>query len=638
MRTVGPQNLFSQNLHAEKYRAENESFEDYAERYSRAVSDSDGHRVRLLEMTREQRLLPGGRQQRAVGTPHQITALNCFVGPTIEDSMDSIMETLKRGAETMRAGGGIGWDFSTLRPEGEIITKLGDGAFASGPTSFMSVFDAMCTTIMSGGRRRGAMMGVLRVDHPDVRKFVRAKRTPHEVQVLWDLVETMPDGELRMQAAMALQKTLKLTSFNISLAVTDEFIEAVNGDRLFTLKFGDKKYGDVRALDLWSEIMESNWDWAEPGVLFIDRINQMNPLGYCEKIRASNPCAEQVLPPNGACLLSSHNIVKYLVKTSSGYSIDYEMLGRDVRDSVRAADNVIDRSFFPLREQQDEAFAKRRMGIGYTGMANAIETMGHPYGSDGYIAELSSIHRFMTNEAYRASIQLAREKGSFPMFDADGWLSSGWAKSGSLDEDVLDGIRRYGLRNGLLVSIAPGGSISLVADNVSASGEPVFAVKTDRMVNMRDGKVKVELNDYAYTNFGTIPRTADQVSPEEHIKVLCAMQRYTDSSVSKTCNVAGRKTEGGPGITFDEFKDIYMQAYKGGAKGCTTFNVNGKRMGILTAKSPKAEIKAEPKIEIKIEPKIEIKIEPRSEHKPISYTDGAACYWDPKTGTRSCEL
>ena len=289
MTQIGPKNLFSQQLHGEKYRADGETFDDYSVRYSRATCDGDDHFHRLLGMTREQRFLPAGRQQRAVGTPHQITAFNCFVSGTIDDSMSSIMQTLTDGATTMRAGGGKGWDFSTLRPEGLRVNGLGDGAYASGPVSFMGMWDAMCKTIMSGGGRRGAMMGVLRVDHPDVRKFIHAKRVPSDVQVLWDIVEAMPDSPQRMQAVMALQKTLRLTSFNISLGITDEFMEAVKADGLFDLKWGGQKHGQMRATDLWAEIMKSNWDWAEPGVLFIDRINKMNPLQYCETIAATNP-------------------------------------------------------------------------------------------------------------------------------------------------------------------------------------------------------------------------------------------------------------------------------------------------------------------------------------------------------------
>ena len=318
-------------------------------------------------------------------------------------------------------------------------------------------------------------------------------------------------------------------------------------------------------------------------------------------------------------------MVKYLrplgILNSNGrmaYEFDYEQFEQDIKDAVRAVDNVIDRTMYPLPEQQAEAKAKRRMGLGYTGMANCIETLGFAYGTAGYIAELEKIGRFYTNTAYRASIEIAKEKGSFPLFDADKWLDSGFAKSGVLDDDVLYGIKHTGLRNGLLMSIAPTGTISLCADNVSSGGEPVFALEQSRTVNMQDGKVQVELNDYAYTEYGVRGRTADEVSPKEHIDVLCAMQKYTDSAVSKTCNVYGQKGGKGPGLTFEEFKSLYMQAYDGGAKGCTTFNSNGKRMGILQAK-PVAEEQQNPA------------------ETASNGTDGMACFFDPATGMKTCE-
>ena len=267
---MGPENAFSRQLHAEKYRADGESFDDFTVRYARATSDSKEHFRTLLDALRNMRLLPAGRQQIAVGRPHQTTAYNCYVMGGIPDAMDGIMDSLKDSAMTLRAGGGIGMDFSTLRPDGERIRQLGARAYASGPVSFMGMWSGMSRTIRSAGMRRGAMMAVLRVDHPDIRKFVHAKR----------------DQE-------------SLTEFNISVAVTDAFMEAVEHDEVFELAFEGRKYSDVRALDLWSEIMETNWDWAEPGVLFIDRINDMNPLGYCEQIAACNPCAEQMLPLMG---------------------------------------------------------------------------------------------------------------------------------------------------------------------------------------------------------------------------------------------------------------------------------------------------------------------------------------------------
>lgn len=628
---IGPQNPFSEQLHAQKYRADGETYDEYCVRYSRTTSDDEAHFRQLLDGTRSMRILPAGRQQRAVGTPHRITALNCFVSEQLKDNMESIMRVLEKAALTLRSGGGMGFDFSPLRPEGEPVRGLGDGAVSSGPLSFMGMWDAMCKTIVSGGGRRGAMMGVLRCDHPDVRKFIRAKRVSSDVQPLWDTVAEMPEGPARQQAVLALQKTLRLTGFNISVAVTDEFMEAVKADKLFRMKWGGRSYGDIRALDLWSEIMESNWDWAEPGVLFIDRANQMNPLSYCEKLFATNPCAEQWLPANGACLLGSHNLVRYLRPTGSAgnvtalrpYEVDFDLLKADVRAAVRAYDNVIDRTFYPLAEQKVEAETKRRMGVGVTGMANALETMCLPYGSDGYVREQERILSFILNESYRTSIELAEEKGSFKLFDADGWLQSGFAKSGVLADDVLEGIRRTGLRNGMLTSQAPTGTISLTADNVSSSIEPVFAKEQTRTVNLPGGTVQVDLPDYAYAKFGTEPVTADRVHPHDHIRVLCSAQRFTDSAVSKTVNVTGKRPgSSAPGITFDEFKDLYIQAYEGGAKGCTTFNSTGKRMGILASKDQRDD---------------ESEGEGSMADLEAAMGAGEACYFDPATGIKKCE-
>ena len=632
---IGPQNPFSEQLHAEKYRSDRETFDDYAVRYARATSDGADHFHHLLGGLRAQRVLPAGRQQRALGTPHRITAMNCLVSPQLRDNMESIMGVLGKTAVSLRAGGGMGFDFSRLRPEGEPVRGLGDGARASGPISFLNMWDSMCSTIMSGGGRRGAMMGTLRIDHPDSRKFARAKRVAPAVQPLWDAVAEMPEGPVRAQAILALQKTLRLTSFNISLAVTDGFMEAVKSDGLFQLQFKGNKYGDIRALDLWSEIMEQNWDWAEPGVLFIDRINRLNPLGYCETIHTCNPCGEVPLPPNGACLLGSLNLVKYLRDGGQGtdnitrlrrYDLDFDLIREDVWGTVRAFDNVIDRTFYPLPEQEAEAKAKRRMGLGVTGLANALETMGHPYGTDGFLRAQERIHCFMLNEAYRASIALAAEKGSFPLFDAEKWLASGFAASGVLDDDVIDGIRRTGLRNGVLTSMAPCGTISLAADNVSSSIEPVFAMRQERTVNLQGGRVQVDLPDYAYAKYGTVPVTASQVHPTDHVRVLCMAQRYTDSAVSKTINVAGKRAgQPGPGITFEEFRGLYMQAYEGGAKGCTTFNSTGKRLGILTNKDGGDEDAQD------------AGAGNRMADLEAAMGAGEACFVDPATGIRKCE-
>lgn len=576
---VGPRNGFSQALHAAKYRTEEESFADYCRRYAEAVGDTTQHRDELIDALENQRLLPAGRQQLAVGRPYDITAYNCFVGGEIEDSMRGIMHELTNSAMTLRSGGGCGWDFSTLRPRGDRVKGLGHGAFSSGPVSFMRMWDAMCTTVHSAGNRRGAMMAVMRCDHPDIEEFINAK-TNQDI----------------------------LNRFNISVAVTDEFMAAVQGDKSFNLHFDGRVYRTVRALDLWELIMANNWDWAEPGILYIDRINAMNPLNYCERIHATNPCSEQPLPPFGACLLGSLNIVKYIKRSgfseNSGdnivrqiYSLDFDQIIKDTATAVRAFDNVIDHTRYPLKEQEMEAKSKRRMGLGVTGMANALEICGHAYGSEDYIKAQSYILQVIRDAAYTTSIRIATKKGPFPNYSLK-WLDSGFART--LPEQMRQDIARYGLRNGLLLSIAPTGTISLTADNISSGIEPPYSLEVSRRIQMPEGEIEVELKDYAYEFYNKKCKTADQVSAEEHIKVLCAAQKYVDSAVSKTCNV-------GANVSFDEFKQLYMHAYVKGAKGCSTFRMDGKRFGIMKAVEREEE------------------------------DNNQACYYDPESGTKTCE-
>lgn len=552
---IGPRTLISQEIHRTKYRQRGESFDDYAVRYARTTADNEPHFRKLLEGLRTQAILPAGRQQRSIGWPHKTTGFNCFVLGTIPDSMEGIMQSLTEGAMTLRSGGGCGWDFSTLRGEGEPVRGLGEGARASGPISFMNLWHSMCGTIMSAGERRGAMMGVLRVDHPDICQFIRAK-----------------------------QNGTALTNFNISVGITNEFMEAVEHDKLFKLKFNGESINDVRALDLWAQIMENNWDWAEPGVLFLDTINNMNPLKYLEHIAATNPCAEEPLPPYGACLLLSHNLVKYLVPyygRQDGYEIDLDKLSQDVDTSTRACDNVFENTTFPLPQQRKEAFDKRRMGIGLTGIANALEICGYKYGTKAYIEQQDKVFTILRDSAYRASIDMAKVKGSFPLFDADKWLASGYAKT--LPDEIRRDIKKFGLRNGVLLSIAPTGTISLTADNVSSGIEAPPVIEAERTILMGEGKRKVALNDWAFEEHGIRCKTAVECTPDEHINVLCAAQKYVDSSISKTTNVKGaKKTPPEEGhMTYVEFKEMYMKAFKGGAKGCSTFNVNGKRAGII---------------------------------------------------------
>lgn len=545
--TEGPQTPFADNLHADKYRTPGESFREYANRVAAALTDQeDFHTFRDILIG--QRFLPGGRIQSAVGSSRDTTPYNCYVSGTIEDSLTdgqgSIMSRAQQAARTMQMGGGIGYDFSTLRPRGSEIRKL--GSRSSGPISFMGIYNAICQTIASAGHRRGAQMGVMRVDHPDIEEFVHAK-----------------------------QNTGALTGFNVSVGVTDEFMLAVESDSEFALRFGGQVYRTVRARALWDKIMRSTWDWAEPGVLFIDRINEMNNLRYCEDIVATNPCGEQPLPPFGACLLGSFNMTKYVVKNGDIFDFDYAALEADIMPVVAAMDRVIDVARYPLYEQEKEAKSKRRMGLGVTGMANAIEALGHAYGTPEYLEEQRKLLTILRDGTYRASAMLAEKRGAFPEFSTEDYLAGEFVQT--LPEDIRELIRTHGIRNSHLTSIAPTGTISLAADNVSSGIEPVFALSVERTVQEFDGAVNLTIEDYGYKFFGVTGKTADKVTAQEHVDVLCCAQEFVDSAVSKTCNVS-------PDMPWEDFKELYVRAWKGGAKGCTTFNPGGKRMGILKAK------------------------------------------------------
>lgn len=585
----GPYTVASQKLHSMKHRAPEESYDDSCVRYARTVADSEAHFRKVLKYRRDMSMLPAGRQQLSVGRPFEATAFNCFCSSRIPDHTVGIFNALSEWALTMRAGGGEGGDFSTLRPSGEPVRGLGPGAVASGPVSFMGVFNEMCRTIMSAGSRRGAMMGMLRVDHPDILKFVNAKKDQ-----------------------------ISLTNFNISVSVTDEFMEALYADGVYQLRFGDTLFQKIRATDIWAVIMENNWDYAEPGVIFIDRINQLNPLYYCETIYSTNPCSEQPLPPWGCCLLGSINLTKLLYPShklpvsidEQRYSLDLELLDDIVETSVIAYDNVIDRTVYPFPQQQEEEKNKRRMGIGVTGMANALEVLGYRYGTTDYLTKQDEILARILYKSYEVSIKIAKEKGSFPLFDVDKYLTSPFIAG--LPEHIRDGIKRYGIRNALLTSIAPTGSISLDADNVSSGIEPVFALETDREIITPNGKETYRLKDYAYEFYGVEGVTASEVSPQIAVEVLCRAQKWVDSSISKTCNVNGQIGGKGPGTSFSEFKQLYLQAWEGGAKSCSTFNINGKRRGVMKS------------------------IENDSADVNVN-DEGLACFVDVNTGARMCE-
>ncbi|MFP4405127.1 adenosylcobalamin-dependent ribonucleoside-diphosphate reductase [Rhodosalinus sp.] len=500
------------------------------------------------------RYLPAGRILAGAGTARKVTLFNCFVMGTIPDSMGGIFENLKEAALTMQQGGGIGYDFSTIRPKGAPVD--GVAADASGPLSFMDVWDAMCRTIMSAGARRGAMMATLRCDHPDIEAFIAAKADP-----------------------------ARLRNFNVSVLVTDAFMEAVKADGPWELTFGGKVYHTVQARDLWNRIMRATYDYAEPGVIFIDRINAMNNLRYAEEIAATNPCGEQPLPPYGACLLGSVNLARLVRDPFTPQAdLDQGALEELVATAVRMMDNVVDASNFPLPEQRAEAQAKRRIGLGVTGLADALLMLGLRYGSDAAAAQTEDwLHR-VQRAAYLASVEIAKEKGPFPLFEAKGFLASGTMQA--MDADVREAVAAHGIRNALLTSIAPTGTISLYAGNVSSGIEPVFAYAYTRKVLQKDGsRTEEEVVDYAVQlyrdTFGEdaeLPEhfvNAQTLTPEEHVRMQAAAQKWVDSSISKTINVPAD-------IAFEDFKEVYLQAYETGCKGCTTYRPNEVTGSVLS--------------------------------------------------------
>jgi ribonucleoside-diphosphate reductase alpha chain len=497
--------------------------------------------------------LPAGRITAGAGTARRVTLFNCFVMGTVPDSMGGIFDMLKEAALTMQQGGGIGYDFSTIRPKGADV--LGVSADASGPLSFMDVWDAMCRTIMSAGSRRGAMMATMRCDHPDVEDFIAAK-----------------------------SDAARLRMFNMSVLITDPFMAAVKADGAWDLTFNGKVYRTVQARDLWNRIMKATYEFAEPGVIFIDRINASNNLNYCETIAATNPCGEQPLPPYGACLLGSINLARLVTDPfEASAKLDEAALQELVATAVRIMDNVVDVSNFPLEAQGREARAKRRIGLGVTGLADALLMLGLRYGSDEAAAQTEAWLKAIARASYLASVDLAKEKSAFPLFDADAYLASG--NMMQMDDDVRDAIRKHGIRNALLTSIAPTGTISLYAGNVSSGIEPVFAYAYTRKVLQKDGsRTEEEVIDYAVQmwrdKFGDkeLPDyfvNAQTLAPLEHVKMQAAAQKWVDSSISKTINCP-------EDISFETFKEVYMEAWDTGCKGCTTYRPNDVTGSVLS--------------------------------------------------------
>lgn len=509
----------------------------------------------FYEALKDFKFLPAGRILAGAGTGRKVTLHNCFVMGEIEDDLAAIFQGLKEAAITMQAGGGIGYDFSTLRPKGALVA--GVDADASGPLSFMDVWDSMCRTIMSAGSRRGAMMATLRCDHPDIEDFIVAKRQPG-----------------------------RLTNFNLSVLVTDDFMEAVKVAGPWELKFKGKTYTTVPAKYLWDLITKTTYDVAEPGVIFIDQINKRNNLYYCESISATNPCGEQPLPPYGTCLLGSINFAALVRKPfTENAALDFKLLRETIQSAVRMMDNVVEASKYPVPEQQREAESKRRIGLGVTGLADALAMCGLTYGSPRAVAVTREWMAQFRDNAYWTSMELAKEKGPFPLFDKAKYCAG--VTFETLGHTLKESIKLYGIRNALVTSIAPTGTISLYADNISSGIEPIFALEYTRKTLQPDGSRKEEtITDYAVRMWHQTHKgqplppvfvTAQDLRVDAHLAMQAAVQEFVDSSISKTINVPAD-------YPFEDFSQIYLKAYEMGCKGCTTYRPSGVRGSVLEVK------------------------------------------------------
>ncbi len=533
---------------------------------------------RLLE---DFRFLPGGRIMAGAGTGRRVTLFNCFVMGTIEDSMEGIFTALKEGALTMQQGGGVGYDFSTLRPQGSRAWSV--GGIASGPVSFMRIWDSMCATLLSTGARRGAMMATLRCDHPDIMAFIEAKREP---------------GELR--------------HFNLSVLVSDGFMEALRDDAEWALVFpvaqleepppGSRKavverdwpgyaapvpcrvISTLPARELWQRVMRASYEYAEPGVLFIDRINRWNNLWYRERINATNPCGEIPLPPYGACDLGSLNLTAFVVQPfSDDARMDLSGLAQATAVAVRALDNVIDASRFPLESQRQAVLQTRRIGLGVTGLGDALIMLGIRYGTAQSFAIAAELMQTLCHAAYRTSVQLAGEKGCFPGFEAAKYLQAPFVEA--LPDDIRAGIASSGIRNSHLVAIAPTGTISLLANNVSSGLEPVFEARYRRRIRQLDGSMhEHEVSDYAcylwrgrHGSDDLPPAFVDAraLEPAVHLRMQAAIQPYVDNAISKTINIPQQ-------FDFAAYQSVFEQAHALGLKGCTTFRPNPVTGSVLS--------------------------------------------------------
>ncbi|MEW6478466.1 MAG: adenosylcobalamin-dependent ribonucleoside-diphosphate reductase [Pseudomonadota bacterium] len=599
----------SQDVLAEKYLKEGETgVEDLYRRVARALASVEKEDIRAEW---EQKFLANlhagaigaGRIMSAAGTDIQATLINCFVQPVgdciqgfDDEGYPGIYEALREAAETMRRGGGVGYDFSRIRPKGAEVK--GTHSMASGPCSYINVFDQSCSTVESAGARRGAQMGVLRIDHPDVLEFITAKRTPGR----WN-------------------------NFNVSVGVPDTFMEALAKDDPWELvhkarpgaKLIDKGayqradgqwvYRTIAARELWDTIMKSAYDFAEPGILFLDHINQDNNLRYCEGIAATNPCGEQPLPSYGCCDLGPIILTRF-VRNPFGFggmpAFDFDAFEQVVATQVRALDNVLDVTFWPLDQQREESAAKRRIGVGFTGMGNTLAMLCLRYDREQGREMAAKIAERMRNAAYRASIELAKEKGAFPKFDANGYLAPGTFAS-RLPQDIQQAIREHGIRNSHLLSIAPTGTVSLAfADNASNGIEPPFSWMYRRKKREADGSTsEYAVEDHSWRLYRELGGDVDQLpeyfvnalamSAGEHIGMMEAVQPYVDTAISKTVNVPAD-------YPYEDFKGLYQQAWRANLKGLATYRPNNILGSVLDTGTPEKKDEPAPVIATPVDP------------------------------------
>ncbi|MGD8419416.1 MAG: adenosylcobalamin-dependent ribonucleoside-diphosphate reductase [Gammaproteobacteria bacterium] len=574
-----------------------ESITDSWRRLARTLAagqqgDAGAREERFFSLLSDFRFLPGGRILAGAGADLDVTLFNCFVMGTIGDSLQGICDGLGEGALTMQQGGGVGYDFSTLRPAGAAARRV--GSLASGPVSFMRVWDSMCATLVSSAQRRGAMMATLRCDHPDIENFVDAKRDASQ-----------------------------LRNFNLSVLVSDDFMRALDEDAPWQLVFPAASLGGaeansglevvrrcwsgsnepvsclvlktISARELWERIMRAAYDSAEPGVLFVDRINRENNLGYRETISATNPCGEIPLPPYGACNLGSINLTRFVKRPfEAGASLDFEALDESVRIALRMLNRVIDVSRFPLPAQAEQARGTRRVGLGITGLADALIMLGLHYADAAARALAAEAMRRIRDSAYLESIALARSDGPFPFFERDAYLGSAFVER--LPEPIRGQIYDYGIRNSHLTAIAPAGTISLLANNISSGIEPVFDFRYRRRIRDDEGNYsELETDDYAWRLWQRLRPGEDlpgsfvsarELPPRAHLEMQAALQPYVDSAVSKTINVPAD-------FEFSAFEDIYHEAYRLGLKGCTTFRPNDITGSVLSEHDKGLPIEAE---------------------------------------------